>query len=171
MPKVVVCIATELEGRYLPSFPDIEGCSVAIVQTGVGPVNAAMALTRFLSHHEVGLVVSIGVGGAYPGSGLEIGDVVCAESEYYADLGADSPEGFLDMKALGFAVVGEYYNRLPLDRFPTPRRARFVTRATCTGRIEDYRASPESHDCVAHVAPEFGKTRGRRAQRIDITWR
>ena len=63
--------------------------------------------------------------------------MVCAESEYYADLGADSPEGFRDMETLGFPVVDGQFNRLPLGLFPAPKQAPFVTRTTCTGRLED----------------------------------
>ena len=43
-----------------------------------------------------------GIGGAYPSSGLNVGDVASAEIEIYGDLGAQSPSGFLDMQALGF---------------------------------------------------------------------
>jgi futalosine hydrolase len=118
-------------------FPDaVSGADIARLVTGVGQVNAAFALTRFLSETRVRSVVVCGVGGAYPGSGLTPGEVVCAESETYGDLGADSPDGFLDMKALGFPVIaGEHplFNQLPLDLFPARRRVPFVTCATCTG--------------------------------------
>jgi futalosine hydrolase len=86
--------------------------------------------------NEVSAVVACGVGGAYPGSQLTPGSVVCAESESYGDLGASSPDGFLDMKALGFAVIdaaAPLYNRLPLDLFPVAQRAPFVTCSTCSG--------------------------------------
>jgi futalosine hydrolase len=129
-----VCFSTRLEGDGLPS--SVAGRSIALVRTGVGPVNAAFALTRFLSEHTALAVIACGVGGAYPGSGLVPGDAVCAESETYGDLGADSPDGFLDMKALGFPVIDApepLYNRLPLDLFPAAKRAPFVTCATCTG--------------------------------------
>lgn len=134
---LVVCVATPLEGDGLPST--IGGRSIALVTTGVGPVNAAFALTRFLTGHRTRAVVACGVGGAYPGSGLEPGDVVCAESEMYGDLGAESREGFLDMQALGFPVIAEdppLFNRLPIDLFPAARRVPFVTCATCTGTDE-----------------------------------
>ncbi len=134
MTDLVVCFATPLEGDGLPC--SIAGRSLALLCTGVGPVNAAFALTRFLVEHPVRAVVACGVGGAYPGSGLAPGDVACAESETYGDLGAESPEGFLDMEALGFPVIAgdpPLFNRLPLDLFPAPRRAPFVTCATCTG--------------------------------------
>jgi futalosine hydrolase len=126
-----------MEGAGLPS--SVGGSSIGLIQTGVGPVNAAYSLTRFLAANDVGLVVVCGVGGAYPGSSLETGAVVCAESETYGDLGADSPDGFLDMRSLGFPVIEgvdgsePLYNRLPLDVFPVERRAPFVTCATCTG--------------------------------------
>jgi futalosine hydrolase len=132
-----VCFSTDLEGEGLPTA--VGGRSVALIRTGVGPVNAAFALTRFLSQHTVGIVVGCGIGGAYPGSDLEPGVVVCAESETYGDLGADSPDGFLDMRALGFPVIAgaePVFNQLPLDVFPATRRLPFVTCATCTGTDE-----------------------------------
>ena len=132
--NLAVCYSTDLEGAGLPI--EIAGRSVALIRTGVGPVNAAFALTRFLSANEVSAVVACGVGGAYPGSELEPGDVVCASSETYGDLGAASPEGFLDMRALGFPVIAgddPIFNQIPLDLFPAKRRVPFVTCATCTG--------------------------------------
>ena len=62
--------------------------------------------------------------------------MVCAESEAYGDLGADSPEGFLDMRALGFPLIEgppPVFDVFSLDLFPAARRARFVTCATVTG--------------------------------------
>ena len=132
--KFAVCYAAPLEGNGLPD--SIAGRPLARIQTGVGPVNAAYAVTRFLMENSVGCLVVCGVGGAYPGSGLETGAVVCADSETYGDLGADSRDGFLDMQALGFPVIGganPLFNRLPLDLFPVARRVPFVTCATCTG--------------------------------------
>jgi futalosine hydrolase len=134
MADLVVCFSTEMEAD---GFPDEMGGRVlARIVTGVGPVNAAFALTRFLSQHTARGVVVCGVGGAYPGSGLDVGDVVCADSETYGDLGADSPDGFLDMQALRFPVIPgaqPLFNRLPLDLFPARRRVPFVTCTTCTG--------------------------------------
>jgi futalosine hydrolase len=103
---------------------------------GVGPVNAAHAVTIALTRERPSAIVVCGVGGAYPGSGLSVGDVACAETECYGDLGADSPQGFLDMKALGFPIVESpvvLYNELPLQVFPVKRRVKFVTVTTCTG--------------------------------------
>jgi futalosine hydrolase len=138
---LLLCVSTALEGQGFPR--EVAGRQVAIVETGVGPVNAAFAVTRALLAARPAMVIACGVGGAYPASGLTIGDVVCAESETYGDLGAESPAGFLDMQALGFPVIDgspPLYNRLPLDLFPAPRRAPFVTCSTCTGTDAQARA-------------------------------
>ena len=54
----------------------------------------------------------------------------------YGDLGAQSPNGFLNMRALGFPVVAgatPLFDELPMHIFPSARRVRFVTVSTCTG--------------------------------------
>ena len=122
MSDAVICVSTALEGEGLPR--SVAGTTITVVETGVGPVNAAFALTRCLVQSRPRAVIACGVGGAYPGSGLAIGEVVSAETETYADLGAGSPDGFLDMQALGFPVVDgvpPLFNRLPLDLFPVHR--------------------------------------------------
>lgn len=133
--ELLICIATELEGARLRERLGADK-SVAIVRMGVGPVNAAHAVTLAISRSRPKAVVVCGIGGAYPGSGLAIGDVACAESECYGDLGATSPAGFLDLQALGFPLVDgpdPIYNVLPLQLFPASRRVRFVTMSSCTG--------------------------------------
>jgi futalosine hydrolase len=134
MTDIVVCFATGLEAEGFPRT--IGGRSLTVLETGIGTVNAAFALTRHLLEHPAAAVISCGIAGAYPVSGLVPGDVVCAESETYGDLGSESPEGFLDMEAIGFPLIEgppRVYNDLPLDLFPAARRARFVTVSTCTG--------------------------------------
>ena len=162
--NLVVCVATELEGALLAGH-------VPVVRTGVGAVNAAHALTRFLEREGARGVICCGIAGAYPqafAEGLETGSVVCATSECYGDLGADSAQGFLDMQALGFAVIaGEppVYNTIPMQLFPAPRRAGFVTVNTCSGGDENARTmeartggSVESMEgaAIAHVAALYG---------------
>ena len=168
MPRdLLVCCATPLESARLRERLAGRG-AIAVVHTGVGPVNAASALTRFLAREPASAIVVCGVGGAYPGSGLDIGDVACAGTECYGDLGATSPAGFLDMEALGFPVVAgspPLYNVLPMQLFPAPRRVPFVTLTTCTGTDADAEAiaartggAVESMEgaAVAHVAHLHG---------------
>jgi futalosine hydrolase len=133
---LLLCVATEFEGALLRERLDGLDPSIAIVRTGVGAVNAAHAVTLFLAQADARAIVVCGVGGAYPASGLQVGDVVCAASECYGDLGATSPSGFLDMKALGFPIVDgptPLFNDLPMQVFPVDRRVPFVTVTSCTG--------------------------------------
>jgi len=133
---LAVCFSTEVEGALLRKSLEQHEGAVAVIQTGVGAVNAAHAVTLFLAQERANAIVICGVAGAYPASGLRLGDVVCAESECYGDLGATSPEGFLGMKQLGLPVVEgltPLYNTFPMQAFPAPRRAMFVTVTTLTG--------------------------------------
>lgn len=133
--SLLLCVATPIEGALLrermSELPDVR-----LVTTGVGPVNAAHAVTVAILDQRPSAIVICGIGGAYPGSGLTVGDVACASEECYGDLGASGPAGFLDMRALGFPVVASpvaLYNDLPMQVFPLERRVKFVTMSTCTG--------------------------------------
>ena len=119
--KVLICVATELEASLLRErvreFP-----GVRLVVTGVGPVNAAHAATVAIIEQAPDAIMVCGIGGAYPSSGLQVGEVASAEVEIYGDLGAQSPSGFLDMKTLGFPVIAApapLFNEIPMQVFPT----------------------------------------------------
>ena len=184
---LVVCVATELEGSLLrPHIP--------VLCTGVGAVNAAYTLTRFLEREKARAVIVCGIAGAYPRAfsegNLGIGSVTCAESECYGDLGAQSPGGFLDMQALGFPLIAAaepVYNVLPMQIFPASRQCRFVTVNTCSGSDENALqleartgGAVESMEgaAIAHVATLFGIPAGeirgisnRAGNRDRSTWR
>jgi futalosine hydrolase len=146
--NVLICAATASETALLRDrLGSMAG--IRIIETGVGPVNAAHAVTLALSQETPAQIVMCGIAGAYPTSGLQIGDVVCAECEIYGDLGAESAQGFLSMAALGFAVVSgstPLFNELPMSIFPVARRERFVTLSTCTG----------THDTALVIAARTG---------------
>src|SRR5688572_30741664 len=172
--ELLLCVATDLEAgvlrEWLPHAPHTR-----MVRMGVGPVNAAHAVTVAILQDKPAAIVVCGVGGAYPSSGLRVGDVVSADVECYGDLGAASPAGFLDMKALGFPVIESptLYNDLPMQLFPTDRHLKFVTVSTCTGTDAAARAieartagAVENMEgaAVAHVAHLYripvGEVRG-----------
>ena len=173
--KVLICVATELEASLLRErvrdFPHVR-----LIVTGVGPVNAAHGATVAIMQDRPDAVVVCGVGGAYPSSGLNVGDVVSATVEVYGDLGTQSPSGFLDMEALGFPVVPgppPVFNELPMQVFPTTGRARFVTVSTCTGTelaageiqartrgaVENMEGAAVAHVACLHGVPA-GEVRG-----------
>lgn len=92
---------------------------ILLVTGGMGKTNAAQALTAILERHETPAVVGFGVGGAYPSSGLEVGDVALAASEIYADEGVDTPDGWIPTNSIGIPLArvatGELYNEFPVD--------------------------------------------------------
>lgn len=133
--NILVCVATAFERSKLTDGA-VGRAQVRVIEMGVGPVNAAHAVTMAIVDARPDAILVCGVAGAYPASGLRIGDVVSASVEIYGDLGAQGPAGFLDMRALGFPVVSTptvLFNELPMQVFPTSRTVRFVTVSTCTG--------------------------------------
>lgn len=165
--NLLICVATAFERSLLREYRTETG-RLRVIETGVGPVNAAHATTLAIVEEKPEAIIVCGIAGAYPSSGLHVGDIVSASVEIYGDLGAQSPSGFLDMKALGFAVVSgpaPLFNELPMHLFPTERAARFVTVSTCTGteatarEIESRtRGAVENMEgaAIAHVAHIHG---------------
>lgn len=72
---------------------------VSFVTTGVGPVESAFTLTRYLARLDEPLaaVVNFGVAGAYPGAGPDLLDVCLAREEILADLGICTGRGIEDL--------------------------------------------------------------------------
>ncbi|MNJ53653.1 Futalosine hydrolase [compost metagenome] len=72
---------------------------------GVGPIASAVNTTTILASSAdaaaYDLVISAGIGGGFDGV-AEIGSIVIATDIIAADLGAESPEGFLSLDKLGF---------------------------------------------------------------------
>ena len=144
------------------SRPELGAIPTALVVGGYDKVNASHALTCLLLAAHPALVLQAGVAGAYPGSGLVVGDLALATEEVYADTGVLAPEGWLSTEAIGLALarVGgrEYGNGFPLDAglvrtalrvvqevaWPEPRpliaAGRCLTSSLVTGRTADARA-------------------------------
>lgn len=127
---------------------------VAYAVSGMGKTNAAHAATILLEKYSPELIILFGIGGAYPSSGLEVGDVVIAEKEIYGDEGVLLDDGFHDTEFIGIPFLKKsnkkYFNEYPLDmklaakvidslqatfcasRF-TLKYGYFITVSTCTG--------------------------------------
>ncbi len=97
----------------------LAGVEVQIIETGLGAVNTAHALTCCLQACQPDRVLQFGVGGAYPGGGLDIGDLAIATEEIYGDLGVRTPTGWHDAELIGIPVLTVddkvYYNHFGLD--------------------------------------------------------
>jgi futalosine hydrolase len=66
--------------------------TVAWTCTGVGIPATFATLYPLLDSLRPRLLLHIGIAGAYPHSGLQIGDIVLAESETYGDIGFELPQ-------------------------------------------------------------------------------
>lgn len=141
--------------------------------TGAGKTATAFGLTRWIGKHEELLpsvegIIQVGCAGAYPGSGLSPGDVVLGRESIFADEGADSGEGFLDLEALALPCGEDprgnaLYNRIPgsppgpevLDSLPPPsfrlRVGPVATVSTCTGSLERARELETRWDVLAET--------------------
>ncbi|GMA16093.1 futalosine hydrolase [Deinococcus metallilatus] len=97
--NVLIVVATAGEAARLADLP------ARVEVSGVGPVAAALATQRALTRERFDLAVSAGIGGAYPGSGLNPGDLAVSSVIVQADLGARDGERFLDLAALGLSVL------------------------------------------------------------------
>ncbi|MDI6800808.1 MAG: futalosine hydrolase [Thermodesulfovibrionales bacterium] len=125
---------------------------------GIGKANAAHGTALLIERFKPGLLYIIGVAGAYPSSGLNIGDIAVAEKEIYGDEGlaikteVRSQESevrekdeinFCTMDKLNLplaAISGNnYYNEFPLfipEKLKDAAKGNFITVSTCTGTLE-----------------------------------
>ncbi|MVO86162.1 futalosine hydrolase [Streptomyces sp. p1417] len=100
----------DARGSARPVSPGSPASPAAeILVAGVGPAAAAAATARALALAEAAgtpydLVVSAGIGGGFPPD-APVGSLVVADAVTAADLGAETPDGFLPVTGLGFGRV------------------------------------------------------------------
>lgn len=118
----------------------------AAVVTGYDKTNAAHALTSLLERAEAGrlpgqadsgweakpsLVLQFGIAGAFPQSGIRVGDVVVATEEVYGDTGASAPGGWLSTESFHIPLVTVAgrpgWNRFILDQALAAQAVRMLT--------------------------------------------
>lgn len=128
------------------------GLPVWCVQAGMGKVNAAHSATVALRAGPFAGVIGFGIGGAYPGSGLAVGDLAVATAEEYGDEGSLTPDGWISCEGIGIPLVNrngrQLYNRFDCDaelteiasraaaQSATARSGTFLTLSCCSGTDE-----------------------------------
>ena len=94
--------------------------AVVYMISGMGKTNAAHAATILLEKFSPKILVLLGVGGAYPSTGLTIGDMVLAEKEVYGDEGVMLKDDFHGTEFMGIPLLKKgsrkYFNEFPLDK-------------------------------------------------------
>jgi futalosine hydrolase len=76
---------------------------IDVILVGVGPISAGIQTTIALAEDKYDLVINMGIAGGFVGK-AEVGSLVVANEIVSADLGAESPEGFITMDELGFGA-------------------------------------------------------------------
>jgi futalosine hydrolase len=113
----------------------LSGHDVLLITSGLGKVNAAQSSTCLIENYPVNCVINIGVGGAYPGAGLKIGDVAIATKEIYGDEGVITSKGWDSLKKIGIPLVQDrkkkYFNEFLLADSLLARSVRLAIRHLC----------------------------------------
>jgi futalosine hydrolase len=125
--RLLVCAATAFELECFPAGR--EGVVRAV--SGVGVVQTLLTLPPLLAEHRPEAVLNIGIAGAYPECGLAIGDVVCAGSEVFGDVGFELPDG--GFQPITESRFGAGYEPLTLSVPDGAMGLRGCTVSTCTG--------------------------------------
>jgi futalosine hydrolase len=134
-----------------------------LIAGGVGPAasaaSTATALTAAAARGEpYDLVVSAGIAGGFaPVAAL--GSVVVADRVIAADLGADSPDGFLPVDALGFGTTAHTcapHLAAAVARGLGAVHAPVLTVSTATGTAERAAVLRERHGAAAEAMEGFG---------------
>ncbi len=156
---------------------------VVLIETGIGAVNTAQALTVALQEISPEFVLQIGIGGAYLSSGLNKGDLALATEENYGDLGVITSAGWSPADEIGIPILSaerDYYNTYPLEPALVARaqhileqsgecamQGPFVTVQQCTGRedignelaarfnaiCENMEGAAAAHVCTLYTVP------------------
>jgi futalosine hydrolase len=108
----------------LGKFTALQGClngvKVLIFHLGVGKTNAAHGATLLLEKFYPRLMLLIGCGGAYRGSGLQPGDLAIANKEIFGEEGVITQQGWRSTHFLNLPLLRKgdraYYNSFEMDQ-------------------------------------------------------
>ncbi|MFE7271341.1 futalosine hydrolase [Streptomyces sp. NPDC057623] len=105
--RLLVATAVPAERDAVAQALDLPG--VDVIAVGVGPARAAAATATALTRAALegapyGLAVSAGIAGGFAPH-APVGSLVVADEITAADLGAETPDGFLPVTELGFGTV------------------------------------------------------------------
>ncbi|MEN3609215.1 futalosine hydrolase [Plantactinospora sp. ZYX-F-223] len=158
---VVTAVAAEAEAVRAGLVAD----AVTVEPVGVGPAAAAAGTARLIALAEAAGrpyrgVLSAGIGGGFPGR-APVGGIVVATRSVAADLGAESPDGFLTLDELGFGTTTVPADPALLDvlrsGLPQAVTGAVLTLNTVTGTTATTAALLARHpDAVAEAMEGYG---------------
>jgi futalosine hydrolase len=134
----------------------LNGAAVVLSVCGIGKANAAHGAALLFERFKPARVYAIGIAGAYPSSGLDIGDIAVADKEIYGDEGLMTEDGILTMDELVLPIASvdccDYYNEFPLfipDKLKGHKHiGAFVTVSACTGTLKNGMATCKRFNAI-----------------------
>jgi len=164
-PRLLVVAAVAAEADAISAGLGAGDDTITVIAGGVGPAGAAAATTRALvlaAEHTTpySVVVSVGIAGGFSGR-VDVGATVLATTAVAADLGAETPDGFLSVADLNF---GQSIMECDAEALAALRKAlpdavtgAVLTVSTVTGTAERAAVLRERHpDAVAEAMEGFG---------------
>lgn len=166
-----MCAAPLEAASFPPGSPGEDAGRLSCV--GVGKTAAALGLTRALmTSPRPRLIVNFGVCGAYPGSGLSVGDGCIVTRETFVDEGVETATGFLDLRSLGFdqtaSLLADEERSLAWANLLGVPRVLGATVSCCSGT--DALAGVYAGRSGAAVETMEGAAVAHVAQAFDIPW-
>ncbi len=151
MSTLLVCAATLMELQAFSQDFTVSGISThstffdadnaAGIITGVGIPITMSVLPSEILRVKPSCILNIGITGAYPGSGLQIGDIVMGTSEVFGDIGFELPE-YPSFRPISSTPMGKpYAQSFPLRQcdwrqtYPLLKYGAGCTVNTCTGTV------------------------------------
>jgi futalosine hydrolase len=159
----------------------INNKQIIVAITGIGKVNAAHICSKVINQYLPDIVISTGIGGAYPETGLNVGDIAIATEEIYGDEGVICKDGFKDMTEIGLPMFRikerEFYNKIELENVLCDRifnivkkrwkckKGAFITVSTCSGTLKRAKELRETFNglcenmegaSIAHISKLYG---------------
>lgn len=103
-PRVLVVTAVPAERDAVLRGLGAAAGGFEVIAAGAGAAAAAAGTAAALAAGDYGCAVSAGIGGGFPGA-APVGTLALASMLIWADLGAETPEGFRSAAELGFGSV------------------------------------------------------------------
>jgi futalosine hydrolase len=126
---------------------------IVVEPVGVGPAAAAAGTARLLASGLYWAVISAGIAGGFPGR-AEIGETVIGTRSIAADLGAESPDGFLPVDELGFGTSHVDADDFLAKLLPETKTGDILTLSTVTGTAATAKALSARHPSALAEAME-----------------
>lgn len=117
MPQILIVAATDFETAYLRG--KITESHIHFLHTGIGMVNTAYHLGKYLAQNRPDLAINIGIAGSFDRN-IALGEVVEVVEDTFSEMGAEDKGDFLDMEKMGFPLSKEplLYNTIT-NPFPS----------------------------------------------------